>query len=94
MSAAISRCLRAVSTALHGLGLRFLPATGKYIIEEWEFGHSNADSFRFASEESVALLGLEKGVAEYLDAGVFGKLQEAEIAIVINRSYEAIKTGF
>ena len=94
MSATISRRLRAVSTALHGLGLRLLPAMGKYIIGEWEFGHSKADSFRFASEESVAILGLEKGVAEYLDPGVCGKLQEDVVAIVIKRSYEAVKTSF
>ena len=70
------------------------PETGVYIIEEWGYGHSNADSFRYASEESVAMLGLDKGVAGYLDSGKFGKPQSDEMYININRSFEAIKTGF
>ena len=70
------------------------PETGKYLIEEWGYGHSNAHSFDIADLESVAILGLDQGVEAYLDAGAFGVPQSDEVDTRMARDFETIKTGF
>ncbi|MDH3695606.1 MAG: extracellular solute-binding protein [Gammaproteobacteria bacterium] len=70
------------------------PETGKYIIEDYGYGHSNADSFALVDAEVLANLGLDKDPEAYLDAGMFGTPQSDEIETRINRDFETIKTGF
>ncbi len=43
---------------------------------------------------TCSMLGLDQGIAAYLDFGNFGQPQTDEMYININRSFETIKTGF
>lgn len=68
--------------------------TGKYVIEEYGYGHSNADSFAEVDKETLANLGLDVDPAAYLDAGKFNAPQTDAVDTRLNRDFESVKTGF
>ncbi len=70
------------------------PATGKYVIEAYGYGHSNAESFALVDSEVLANLGLDKDPTQYITDGKFQQAQSDEFETRINRDFEAIKTGF
>ncbi|KAA3623910.1 MAG: extracellular solute-binding protein [Proteobacteria bacterium] len=70
------------------------PETGKYVIEEYGYGHSNAKSFDLVDKETLANLGLDVDPTDYVNAGKFISPQTDEVETRLNRDFEAIKTGF
>jgi spermidine/putrescine transport system substrate-binding protein len=70
------------------------PESGKYVIEEFGYGHSNAESFKLVDKETLANLGLDVDPAAYIAAGKFNAPQTDEVETRLNRDFESIKTGF
>lgn len=68
--------------------------TGKYCIEEYGYGHSNAKSFELVDAETLAGLGLDVDPTDYIDAGNFIYPQTDEVETRMNRDFESVKTGF
>ncbi|GJL82954.1 MAG: spermidine/putrescine ABC transporter [marine bacterium B5-7] len=68
--------------------------TGKYCIEEYGYGHSNAKSFDQVDAETLASLGLDVNPTDYIDAGNFIYPQTDEVETQMNRDFESVKTGF
>lgn len=70
------------------------PETGKWMIGEQGYGHSNAKSFDFFSDEELANLGLSRNPSDILNAGKFQVPQTQEFETKMNREFEQIKAGF
>lgn len=68
--------------------------TGKYVIEEYGYGHSNAKSFAGVDPATLAALGLDVDPTAYIDAGKFIFPQTDEVETKMNRDFESVKTGF
>jgi spermidine/putrescine transport system substrate-binding protein len=68
--------------------------TGKFIIGEWGYGHSNAKSFDFFDDEQLEELGLAKNPDVILNAGHFQIPQTQEFESKMNGLFEQIKAGF
>ena len=70
------------------------PETGKYMHENWGYGHSNEKAFAISDPDTLAVLGLDVDPVAYMEAGLFGIPQSDAVETRINRDFEAIKTGF
>jgi spermidine/putrescine transport system substrate-binding protein len=70
------------------------PRAGKYLIEEFGYGHSNPKSFEGIDEADLVARGLSKNPMEILGRGKFAGPQNPEIEQAINRDYEKIQAGF
>jgi spermidine/putrescine transport system substrate-binding protein len=70
------------------------PETGKYMMENWGYGHSNEKAFAISDPDTLAVLGLDVDPVAYMEAGLFGIPQSDAVETRINRDFEAIKTGF
>ncbi len=68
--------------------------TGKYIIDEFGYGHSNKKSFEAFSDERLAELGLTRNPNDILSAGKFQVPQTQEFETKMNKEFEQIKAGF
>ncbi|KRS16415.1 ABC transporter substrate-binding protein [Roseovarius indicus] len=68
--------------------------TGKFMIGDYGYGHSNIKSFDSFSEEELSELGLSKTPADILQAGHFQIPQSQEWETKMNAMFEEIKAGF
>ncbi len=68
--------------------------TGKFMINDYGYGHSNIKSFELFDEETLAGLGLSSNPAEILGAGHFQVPQTQEWETKMNALFEEIKAGF
>lgn len=68
--------------------------TGKFMVGDWGYGHSNAKTFDFFDEETLANYGLSKNPSKVLSAGHFQIPQSQEWESKMNSTFEQIKAGF
>lgn len=68
--------------------------TGKFMINDYGYGHSNAKSFESFSDEQLTAIGLSKDPLEVLQAGHFQSEQSQEFESEVNALFEQIKAGF
>ena len=68
--------------------------SGKFMIGEYGYGHSNAKSFEEFTEKELADLGLSADPNEVLKAGKFQIPQSQEFETRMNQEFENIKAGF
>ncbi|WP_306116030.1 MULTISPECIES: PotD/PotF family extracellular solute-binding protein [unclassified Roseovarius] len=68
--------------------------SGKFMINDYGYGHSNAKSFNEFDAETLANLGLSKNPADVLEAGHFQIPQSQEWETRMNETFEQIKAGF
>jgi len=68
--------------------------SGKWLIGENGYGHSNAKSFELFSDDELAELGLSSNPADILNAGKFQVPQTQEFETSMNNEFEKIKAGF
>ncbi len=69
-------------------------ASGKFMIKDYGYGHSNIKSFDAFDEETLSGLGLSKTPADILAAGHFQIPQSAEFDTKMSALFEEIKAGF
>ncbi|MEM7190074.1 MAG: extracellular solute-binding protein [Pseudomonadota bacterium] len=68
--------------------------TGKFLINDYGYGHSNKKSFQEFSAEDLAGLGLSDRPFDILNAGHFQVPQTQEWESRMNNTFEQIKAGF
>lgn len=68
--------------------------TGKFMINDYGYGHSNAKSFESFDEEMLVGLGLSKNPKDVLQSGHFQIPQTQEWESRMNELWEQIKAGF
>ncbi len=68
--------------------------SGKWLIGENGYGHSNTKSFDLFTDEELADLGLSRNPADILAAGKFQVPQTQEFETAMNDEFEKIKAGF
>jgi spermidine/putrescine transport system substrate-binding protein len=68
--------------------------SGKWLIGENGYGHSNAKSFDLFSDDELAALGLSRNPTDILSAGKFQFPQTQEFESAMNDEFEKIKAGF
>jgi spermidine/putrescine transport system substrate-binding protein len=68
--------------------------TGKWLVTENGYGHSNAKTFDEFSSDELAALGLSSTPTDILDAGKFQVPKTQEFESAINKEFEQIKAGF
>ena len=68
--------------------------TGKWLISENGYGHSNKKSFDQFTTEELAALGLSSHPSDILAAGKFQIPQTQEFETAMNKEFEQIKAGF
>ncbi|MDA0962015.1 MAG: extracellular solute-binding protein [Proteobacteria bacterium] len=68
--------------------------TGKFMINDYGYGHSNTRSFDDFDEEMLSGLGLSKNPKDILQAGHFQIPQSQEWESRMNELWEQIKAGF
>ena len=68
--------------------------SGKFLINDYGYGHSNAKSFDEFSDEQMADLGLSKNPDDILSAGHFQRPMSQDWETRMNETFEQIKAGF
>ncbi|MEO1471758.1 MAG: extracellular solute-binding protein, partial [Pseudomonadota bacterium] len=68
--------------------------SGKFMINDYGYGHSNRKSFEHFDEETLVGLGLSKNPADILGAGHFMIPQDQDWETRMNETFEMIKAGF
>jgi spermidine/putrescine transport system substrate-binding protein len=68
--------------------------TGKWLIGENGYGHSNIKSFDEFTAEDLAALGLSSNPGDILSAGKFQIPQTQEFETRMNKEFEEIMAGF
>ena len=68
--------------------------TGKFMINDYGYGHSNSKSFDEFDDETLLSLGLSKNPAEILSEGHFMIPQSQDWESRMNETFEMIKAGF
>jgi spermidine/putrescine transport system substrate-binding protein len=68
--------------------------TGKWLIAENGYGHSNAKSFDLFTDKELAAVGLSRNPVEILSAGKYQIPQTQEWETKMNKEFESIKAGF
>ncbi len=68
--------------------------SGKWLISENGYGHSNAKSFDLFTDDELAALGLSRNPVDILSAGKFQVPQTQEFETAMNKEFEKIKAGF
>ncbi|MEL6311096.1 MAG: ABC transporter, partial [Pseudomonadota bacterium] len=68
--------------------------SGKFMINDYGYGHSNKKSFQEFSAERLAELGLSDKPFDILSAGHFQTPQSQEWESRMNALFEQIKAGF
>lgn len=69
------------------------PESGQYIIENWGYGHSNAEAFEMADPELIEAFGLAN-TEGFFDESQFGVPISPEMDRRLREAYERIKSGF
>jgi len=70
------------------------PETGKFLISDYGYGHSNIKSFESFDDAKLTSLGLSREPADILNAGHFQIPQSQEWETRMNNEFENIKAGF
>lgn len=70
------------------------PETGKFLIEEYGYGHSNMKAFDAVDEEVLVARGLSKDPLALLEAGVFIPSASPEVNTKIERDWSEVTAGF
>jgi len=68
--------------------------SGKFMINDYGYGHSNKKSFETFDDETLSGLGLSSNPVEILEAGHFQVPQSQEWETKMNALFEEIKAGF
>ena len=68
--------------------------SGKWLISENGYGHSNAKSFELFSDDDLAALGLSRNPKDILRAGKFMFPPTQDFDDAMNKEFEHIKAGF
>lgn len=68
------------------------PEVGKYMIEEFNYGHSNAKSYEIADPEVLANMGLTDPVAMMENSQFFDEMPN-EMREAVNAEFERVKAG-
>ena len=68
--------------------------SGKFMINDYGYGHSNIKSFDAFDEATLQGLGLSKNPFEILEAGHFQQPQTQDWETRMNETFEQIKAGF
>ena len=68
--------------------------SGKWLIGENGYGHSNAKSFDQFTDDQLTELGLSRNPVDILSAGKFQVPQNQEFETAMNKEYENIMAGF
>jgi spermidine/putrescine transport system substrate-binding protein len=68
--------------------------SGRFMINDYGYGHSNRKSFDSFDEKTLAALGLSKTPTDILAAGHFQVPQSQEWETKMNTLFEEIKAGF
>ncbi len=68
--------------------------SGKFMINDYGYGHSNKKSFDQFDAETLASLGLSSNPADILEEGHFQVPQSQEWETKMNTLFEEIKSGF
>ncbi len=68
--------------------------SGKFMINDYGYGHSNARAFEAFDAETLAGLGLSSNPIDILNAGHFMIPQDQEWETRMNEAFEMIKVGF
>ncbi len=68
--------------------------TGKFMINDYGYGHSNINSFAEFDSETLLSLGLSSNPSDILNAGHFQRPQTQEWETKMNTMFEEIKAGF
>ena len=68
--------------------------SGKFMINDYGYGHSNSKSFDEFDGETLAGLGLSKNPTDILESGHFQIPQSQEWETRMNETFEQIKAGF
>ncbi|MEO1198673.1 MAG: extracellular solute-binding protein [Pseudomonadota bacterium] len=68
--------------------------SGRFMINDYGYGHSNARSFDEFDEQTLANLGSSKTPSDILDAGHFQIPQSQDWETRMNELFEQIKAGF
>ncbi|MEO1140511.1 MAG: extracellular solute-binding protein [Pseudomonadota bacterium] len=68
--------------------------TGKFMINDYGYGHSNKKSFEAFDEATLQGLGLSSNPIEILQAGHFQQPQTQDWETRMNETFEQIKAGF
>ncbi len=68
--------------------------SGKWLIGENGYGHSNTKSFALFSDDDLKALGLSRNPVDILSAGKFQVPQTQEFETAMNKEFEQIKAGF
>ena len=70
------------------------PQSGKFLINDYGYGHSNPKSFDLISEERLAELGLTRDPNELLNAGKYQIPVDEEFTSKIANMFAELKAGF
>jgi spermidine/putrescine transport system substrate-binding protein len=70
------------------------PESGKFLINEYGYGHSNKMAFADITDDRLAELGLSRNPNDILGAGKFQVPQTQEFESQMNQEFEQIKAGF
>lgn len=70
------------------------PESGRFLINDYGYGHSNKKSFDLISEERLAELGLSRNPDELLNAGKFQIPTPPEFSGKVDTVFEELKAGF
>ena len=68
--------------------------TGKFMINDYGYGHSNSKSFDSFEDAQLQELGLSKNPLDILNEGHFQETQTQEWETKMNSMFEEIKAGF
>ncbi|WP_187431622.1 hypothetical protein ROLI_013740 [Roseobacter fucihabitans] len=68
--------------------------TGKFMINDYGYGHSNLKAFDEFDEDTLKSLGLSKNPAAILDEGHFMIPQSQDWESRMNETFELVKAGF
>ena len=68
--------------------------TGKFMINDYGYGHSNSKSFDEFDEATLQGLGLSKNPVDILQAGHFQRPMSQDWETRMNELFEQIKAGF
>ncbi len=80
-----------VAAAMDFIDAMLSPETGRYMIAEYGYGHSNAKSFDLAGDEAINAAGLSRDVEGFLKGGIFsGEFRDREATV---KMYEDVKAG-
>jgi len=70
------------------------PESGRFLIDDYGYGHSNTKAFDLVSEERLAELGLSRNPTELLQSGKYQTEMTVEFQSKTASLFSEIKAGF